>query len=106
LGDTRARPTLRVMADYESYATWLEHDHGVTNIDPEDLGISRDLVLALQSWADDFDRTLRRSDPLSSGFSSVAESAEFASRGEELSMRLAQEAGDRFTVVYQDPRSK
>ena len=94
------------MADYESYATWLEDDHGVTNIDPGKLGISRDLALALQCWASDFDRTLNRSEPLSSGFSSDAESAEFASRGEELSRRLAEETADRFTVIYQDPRGK
>ena len=43
------------------------------NIDPETLRLPAATRQALASWAQDYDRTLNRSDPIQCGFSAPAE---------------------------------
>jgi hypothetical protein len=99
------RDTIRMMADYDSYPIWrLEHG-GTVNVDPATLPISSELAESLLRWAEDYDRTLNRGDPVSSGFSDPAAENEFYARGEMLARRLAGELGDTRQVTYFDVRS-
>lgn len=98
-------PAIKVMAEYESFPLWQTDSAGPANIDPAELSISSELAHELLDWADAYDRTLNRSDPLASGFSDAAAEDNFYARGEQLARRLAAELGSRYTVEYFDGRS-
>jgi hypothetical protein len=89
------------MADYESFPLW----RGGVNVDPAGLPLSAGLVDGLLQWANDYDRTLNRDDPVASGFADSEAEAAFSARGEELARRLAREMGDGWNVAYFDPRA-
>ncbi|GAB2612179.1 hypothetical protein Aab01nite_67810 [Paractinoplanes abujensis] len=90
------------MADYESYPLWRRDADQVSNLDPGLLPISPELAAALMSWADEYDRTLDRDDPVASGFAEPAAEVAFAARGETLARRLVSELGH--AVSYFDLR--
>jgi hypothetical protein len=101
LGDDRG--VIRVMADYDSYPLWRRDEDGTANLDPSYLRVSQELADELMRWADDYDRTLNREDPISSGFPDAAVESEFVERGRRLAGRLAAEVGDRYVVEYAEP---
>lgn len=90
------------MADYESFPLWQADSAGPTNIDPAELSISTELARELLDWADAYDHTLNRSDPLASGFADATAEGDFYARGEQLARRLAAELGSRCTIEYFD----
>jgi hypothetical protein len=94
LGDDRG--VIRVMADYDSYPLWRRDEDGTANR-------SQELADELMRWADDYDRTLNREDPVSSGFPDAAVESEFVERGRRLAGRLAAEVGGRYVVEYAEP---
>jgi hypothetical protein len=85
--------SIKVMADYESYPIWVREDGGLDNVDPRTLPISEGLAQALLDWADAFDATLNRDDPIESGFPTPADEEAFFAQGRELADRLAAELG-------------
>jgi hypothetical protein len=93
------------MADYESFPLWRTDSAGPANIDPTDLSITSELARDLLDWADAYDHTLNRSDPLVSAFPDSAAEDNFYARGEQLARRLAAELRSRYTVEYFDGRS-
>jgi hypothetical protein len=96
--------TLKVMADYESFPTWTTSRTSTENVDPDDLPISRGLVVDLLRWAQEYDDTLNREDPIASGFASDEEEATFYECGEALARRLAGELSGKYVVEYFDGR--
>jgi hypothetical protein len=96
---------LKVMAEYESFPTWTTDSESTTNMDPSELPISRDLVGDLMRWAQEYDHTLNRQDPVASGFASEKDEAEFYARGQELARRLADEVSGKYAVEYFDGRA-
>jgi hypothetical protein len=99
------KQTIKVMVEYESFPLWRVNSDGPPNIDPASLPISRELAQALLSWADSYDRTLDRDDPLASGFSDPVVEDDFYAQGERLARQLAAELGAQYTVKYFDGRS-
>ena len=97
-------PVVRVVADYEAFPLWQRDARGTTNVDPVELPISADLTRELLEWADEYDGTLDRGDPLASGFSDPQAEAAFHARGAELAARLAAELPMGFSVEYFDGR--
>ncbi|WP_203787500.1 hypothetical protein [Paractinoplanes rishiriensis] len=93
------------MADYESFPLWRRATQGTSNIDPALLPITTELAGSLLRWADDYDLTLNRDDPLASGFPGPESESDFYARGEALARRLARELGDAFVVTYFDGRT-
>ena len=89
------------MTDYDCFPLWRRGDGGTTNVDPATLPISAGLAAELLAWADDYDDTLDRDDPVSSGFADPAGEEAFNARGRELARRLAGELGR--AVDYYDP---
>ena len=94
---------IKLMADYECHPLWNASDLEYGNIDPGTLPISERLMSALKQWADDFDRTLDRDNPVESGFHSEEEEREFSQRGAQLAQALQHELGSSVEVVFQPP---
>ncbi|WP_213010004.1 hypothetical protein [Paractinoplanes toevensis] len=88
------------MTDYDCFPLWLRGGAGPTNIDPATLPISAALAEELLAWADEYDDTLDRDDPLASGFADRDAELAFYAHGRELAHRLAGELGE--TVDYFD----
>lgn len=93
------------MAEYESFPLWQNNSAGPGNVDPASLPISPELAQELLDWADIYDRTLNRSDPLASGFPNPAAEDDFYALGESLARRIAVELGPQYSVEYFDGRS-
>jgi hypothetical protein len=96
---------IKIMAEYESFPLWRTNSDGTANIDPASLPISSELAQALLDWADSYERTLNRDDPLASGFPDTAAEEAFYAQGEQLARQLATELGAQYTVEYFDGRS-
>jgi hypothetical protein len=96
--------TIKVMAEYESFPLWRTNSDGPANIDPASLPVSRELAQALLDWADSYDRTLDRDDPLASGFPDAAAEDDFYTQGDRLARQLAAELGAQYAVEYFDGR--
>jgi hypothetical protein len=99
------KQAIKVMAEYESFPLWRTNSDGTANVDPASLPISRGLAQTLLDWADSYDRTLNRDDPLASGFPDTAAEDDFYAHGERLARQLATELGTQYTVEYFDGRS-
>ncbi|UQN06009.1 NUDIX hydrolase [Deinococcus sp. QL22] len=54
--------TLKLMADYHCFPLWKPDGD---NLDPATLGVPTALAARLEAWADTFDSTLNRADPMS-----------------------------------------
>jgi hypothetical protein len=93
------------MADYETFPIWRSDSPDPANIDPASLPISPALAKDLVDWADMYDATLNRSDPIASGFPNAAAESEFYARGEQLARRLAAELAPAYAVEYFDGRN-
>ena len=93
------------MADYGCYPLWDAGSSGPKNLDPSQYPISEDLRLDFARWAERYDRTLVRDDPSSSGFETYGEHFQFVEEGRQLAVRLANELGAEFTVLYFDDLS-
>ncbi|MFC7277520.1 hypothetical protein ACFQS1_26290 [Paractinoplanes rhizophilus] len=89
-----------MMTDYDCFPLWQRDENGTTNVDPASLPISAELASALLAWADEYDETLDRDDPIRSGFPDEAAAEAFDRQGRELARRLASELGR--TVHYFD----
>jgi hypothetical protein len=97
---------VRLLADYDCYALWVASTQGYENVAPEALLISGELADAINEWSDQYDRTLNRKDPKSSGFASTDAERKFVDRGQVLADRLKAELGDSWTVLYYDQALK
>lgn len=95
-------PAVRVMAEYETFPTWLVDEQGTQNLPPGKLGLSQDLSDELLRWSDTFDSTYNADDPLSSGFAAPEEEQAFNAQGWALARRVAAEVGSRYRVRYFD----
>jgi hypothetical protein len=84
------RPDTRVAADYGCYATWRRAPDGaLVNVSPAELPVPETLQVALMRWAEVYDATLDREDPMNSGFATDLEHEMFASWGRALAELLA-----------------
>lgn len=91
---------VRVMAEYESFPLWLDRTEGVSNVDPSDLGLNRELAAALLAWADEYDRTFDPAGPAAGGFASPEAATAFNARGRELTEAVVDELGPGYGVRY------
>ncbi|MBG6136407.1 hypothetical protein [Longispora fulva] len=94
------------MPDYECHPLWCHGHGGEVNVSPHDpvLGLSSGLATDLEQWGDEFDATLNRDDPASSGFPTPQVADQFAERGVLLSRRLREELASDWVVSYFDIR--
>ena len=90
--------SIKLMADYQCHPLWEASPGQVGNIDPATLPISPDLVARLARWAHLYDATLNWADPLSSGFKSQGDEAEFRRLGREIAERLRNELGPDYAL--------
>jgi len=92
---------MKLMADYGCFPLWdLSPETGPGNIDPAQLPISGELKEALMNWAETYDRTLNREEPLKSG-TSQAEQESFSAAAYSLASRLRNELGPDVKVDVQ-----
>lgn len=91
---------LKLMADYDCLPLWGTTAEEIGEVDPADLPISATLVADLGRWAEVFDATLDRDDPLRSGFGSPEAAAAFRTEGERLAERLRRELGDGWSIEF------
>lgn len=94
------RRTIKLMSDYDCFSVWEEFEDGVENIDPEQLPLSQKLKRSLIGWAESYDRTLNREDPISSGFSDADSETAFELEGLRLWKELQSELGPNYHVIY------
>lgn len=93
---------IKVMADYSASPLWkLDAGMDSGNVSPASLGISDGLAVELESWADEYDKTLNIDDPRLSGFPSREAELAFVAKGQELAERVASELGPRTKVIFQ-----
>ncbi len=88
-----------LMADYYSSPLWWRGDLA-GNIALDELPLTEATRSRLQAWADQYDVTLNREDPASSGFPSQDEADAFVAQGYELLRDLRRELGPDYEVVY------
>jgi len=86
---------LKVMADYGCWPLWEEVDG--TNVDPEVLPLSDDLISGLHAWQGEFDASLDEEYPPDS---KLPDEAAFDRRGRELALELDRRLGPTFRVRY------
>jgi hypothetical protein len=91
---------LRLMPDYECYPLWESRAAGAVNVDPADLPISDRLRQELRAWAQQYDATLNRHDPASSGFADREAEQAFEQEGLRLWQALRDELGPAADVSY------
>jgi len=93
---------LRLMADYDSWPLW-DCDEP-KNVDPNSLPLSHSLIQDLIDWAERFNNTLDRADPLNSAFASRGDEEQFVHDGAELATRVDSELGPAYEVSYAQPK--
>ncbi|WP_329136588.1 hypothetical protein OG552_25135 [Streptomyces sp. NBC_01476] len=91
------------MADYDCYGLWVASAQGYENVAPETFLTDGELAEAINEWSDQYDATLNREDPASSGFASADAERMFIDRGRLLADRLKSELGESWAVLYYDP---
>lgn len=94
-----SKPGLKLMADYGCWPLWHYGGPEVGNVDPAEIGVSDSLAAKLERWAASFDFHLNTSDPAATSWT-LEESNRFEAEGRDLCRALAEEIGDRFSVVY------
>lgn len=82
---------VKLMPDYECHALWHYGSEEVGEIDPNSLGLSEGLVVAIELWAREYDSTLDKLVPTNSGFSTEGVKEKFIARGYELAAQLKEE---------------
>ena len=90
--------SIKVMTDYHSFPIWHHESDMVGDIDPEDLPITKELVLSLLEWAATYDATSMKQDPMEWGFATETCKTEFIEKGLELAKKLKCEL--KTTEVY------
>ncbi|ROT97598.1 hypothetical protein EB810_06020 [Altererythrobacter sp. FM1] len=93
------RPKIKLMADYDCWPLWGLS--AVGNIDPDTLSLSEATKEALAKWAQDYNETLNRADPIQSGFKNSEEALAFNIEGWRLWKCLQSELPE-FKVLYFD----
>ncbi len=91
--------TLKLMADYDCFPLWEASPCRVGNVDPASLPISEALAMQLTVWAQTYDNTLCRNDPIRSGFGDKRAEERFALEGRQLGERLRIELGPDYDVA-------
>lgn len=89
---------IRICPDYECPPIW--HDEQIGPIDPHDLPISDELASAFWVWAAEYDATLNRTDPSSSGFSTAEAEHSFDHQGRLLTRQLSIELAGTANVRW------
>jgi hypothetical protein len=97
-------PVIEVMADYDSFPLWRGDARGFANVDPKELPIPAELAQEFLDWAQTYDDTLVRNNPIASGFPDQATADAFYVAGEGLARRLVVELGSAYAVQYFDGR--
>lgn len=91
---------IKLMADYECWPLWWAGDAEPGNIDPNRLPLSPATIARLEVWADTFDATLNRDDPMASSFPSPEASQAFDDEGLALWRQLRDELAPEYKVSY------
>lgn len=89
---------IKLMADYDCFPLWEASQGVVGNIDPETLPISQALKSRLNQWAEQFDKTLNRQDPMKSGFLDISAKNGFEQMAAKLGADLQKELGSSYLV--------
>ena len=97
---------IKLMAEYESWPVWDMTGDQYFNIAPESLPISEGLVAAITAWAETYEATLDRDDPMESGFDSVADEKAFDEEGRKLWRSLRSEMFDADVVYYSESEAR
>jgi hypothetical protein len=96
---------ITLMPDHGCSPLWLYDDHDlVDNPDPDELPVTHDLKLALESWAAVYEGTTDIEDPLNSGFATSAEEEAFEAEAWRLCAELQAQLGPEYTVSYRRGR--
>lgn len=93
------RPKIKLMADYDCWPLWGLSEVG--NIDPCTLSLSTTTQEALAKWAQDYNNTLNRADPIQSAFATPEDALAFNKEGWRLWECLQRELPE-LKVLYFD----
>lgn len=93
---------IKVMADYDCAPLWWDEISRVGNINPDELGLSQQLVTDLWAWAASYDASLNRDDPTQSGFETAFDQRDFDQNGRALSRRVAAELSGYHVRYWRD----
>lgn len=94
------KPVIKLMPKYGCWPLWWESGHPPDNIDARELPLSTETTAALIRWADDYDATLNQEYLPDSAFPSAETEAAFYREGTRLWLRLREELGNGYEVVY------
>lgn len=92
---------IKLMADYQCYPLWGLGPDDFGDISPDELPLSEDLKTSLNEWAERFDAILNMDDPATSDFNTVEEEELFINDGYNLALRLRNELGSKYEIIYQ-----
>jgi hypothetical protein len=86
---TKPPSCLRLAPEYQCWPLW--DDESGTNVNPDRLGLSADLVARIERWDAVYQKCYRPDDPMSSGFQDVAEERFWADESEVIWDTLCEE---------------
>ena len=92
---------IKLMPEYECFPLWGYIDNELNNIDPDGLKISRKLNSDLSHWANKYESTYLKENPVDSGFLNSSEEKEFIKEGYVLRDRLQFELGSNYEISLQ-----
>ena len=86
---TKPPSCLRLAPEYQCWPLW--DDESYTNIDPESLGFSAELIERIRRWDDLFQNGYNPDDPFNSGFASLEEERLWTDQAQEVWEALLEE---------------
>ncbi|MEU4314485.1 hypothetical protein [Nocardia sp. NPDC024068] len=97
---------LKLIPEIQCWPTWIRDRGLFDNVDPDSLGITTELAIALHRWSDVWDSTYDLvNDPGNPKFPSEDSERTFWREGAELAHRLRGELGPGWSVEY-SPESR
>lgn len=90
---------IKLMPEYECFPLWGYINNELSNINPESLPISKRLKDDLNQWADGYESTYSRNNPIESGFSSELEEKKFLNDAYALKNKLQLELGLSYEII-------
>ena len=92
------------MADYQCYPLWWAGPEEPGNVNPAELPLSPETVVALDGWSETFDSWMDLKDPTSNREPTQEEFDAFETEGVRLWLRIREELAPDYDVSYRSAK--